>query len=587
MQAIIRFWAWLGDIGLGHVPEGPAQPLLRLFNRIAIISALTVLLQAISFYSLGLTYVVVVNAIVTCAYLSLLILTHFGSFLLARIFYLMIASFAITHHHLYFGFASGFWILLMNLTQAAFVLYPQLRISRLLLLSLVIAAGIVSVVVLSFSWPPLYDAMTPALAAKFMRGNLIRGPVLLMLVAYYLVYENRRNEQALRFSANKATEAGNAKSLFLSNMSHELRTPMNAIKGFAEILLEATNGIADAKVREQFNAYLNQIRISSSSLTSIIDDILDFARIETNRVTLRKVDFDLAEITRNVMQTAQFYGNRNKEVEVQLEMAEDVPQRIAGDPSRLSQVLLNLAGNAMKFTHRGFVRLKVTLLEESATAYCISFEVEDTGIGIPGEKLPFLFESFSQVSRETAVRYGGTGLGLAISRHLVEMQGGKISVMSSPGKGSVFTLTMWFEKPGEEQEAQRKGGRDLKGASILIAEDNEVNQLLVRTLLEAWNAKVEIVDSGLNALGRAQKGGFDLILMDLQMPFMDGIEAAENIRALDDPHKSQIPIVALTADVLSETRRKVLAAGMNDLVTKPINQAELYQSLRRALQIAE
>jgi signal transduction histidine kinase/ActR/RegA family two-component response regulator len=587
MQTIVRVWAWLGDIGLAHATDGASQALLRLFNRIAFISALTVIIQSLSFLALGLNYVVLVNAGVTVAYLSLLVLTHYGSFLLARIFFLTIAAFAITHHHLYFGFASGFWILLLNLTQAAFVLYPQLRISRLLLLSAFIAATIVTIVLASLSFQPLYDKMTVEQAAKFMRGNLIRGPILLMLVAFYLVYENRRNEQALRFTANKATDAGNAKSFFLSNMSHELRTPMNAIKGFAEILLESTNGIADAKVREQFNAYLNQIRISSANLTSIIDDILDFARIETNRITLRRVDFNLAETVRNVMQTAQFYGHRNKDVEIQLEIADNVPARIAGDPSRLSQVLLNLAGNAMKFTHRGFVRLKTSLLEESPTAYCICFEVEDTGIGIPGEKLPFLFESFSQVSRETAVRYGGTGLGLAISRHLVEMQGGKISVMSSPGKGSVFTLTMWFGKPGEEPESLRKSGRDLRGARILVAEDNEVNQLLVRTLLESWNANVEIVDNGLNALGRAQKGGFDLILMDLQMPFMDGIEAAENIRSLDEPEKSQVAIIALTADVLSETRRKVLAAGMNDLVTKPINQAELYQTLRRALQIAE
>lgn len=587
MHALQRVWSQLGDIGLSHLPETSMQPLLRLFNRIAVISALTVVIQSASFMALGLKYVLIVNAVVASAYLSLLLLTRLGSFTLARVFYLIIASFTITHHHLYFGFASGFWILLMNLSQAAFVLYPQLRISRLLLLSVIISAGIVTIVVVSSGLPPLYEQMTPVLATKFLQGNLVRGPVLLMLVAYYLVYENRRHEQALKFVASKATEAGDAKSFFLSNMSHELRTPMNAIKGFAEILLEATNGIADLKVREQFTAYLGQIRISSANLTSIIDDMLDLARIETNRIILRRVDFDLAETARNVMQTAQFYGNRTKEVEIRLEVAENIPNKVNGDPSRLSQVLLNLAGNAMKFTHSGFVRLHLRLLEESPTAYCISFEVEDTGIGIPGEKLPYLFESFSQVSRETAVRYGGTGLGLAISRHLVEMQGGKISVMSCPGKGSVFTFNLWFDRPVEAEETSGRAGRDLKGKRILVAEDNEVNQILVRTLLESWNCHVEIVGNGLIALGRAQKGGFDLVLMDLQMPFMDGIEAAENIRALDDKDKSGIPIVALTADVLSETRRKVFAAGMNDLVTKPINQYELFLSLRRALQLGE
>jgi signal transduction histidine kinase len=233
MQTIVRVWAWLGDIGLAHATDGASQALLRLFNRIAFISALTVIIQSLSFLALGLNYVVLVNAGVTVAYLSLLVLTHYGSFLLARIFFLTIAAFAITHHHLYFGFASGFWILLLNLTQAAFVLYPQLRISRLLLLSIAfIAATIVTIVLASLSFQPLYDKMTVEQAAKFMRGNLIRGPILLMLVAFYLVYENRRNEQALRFTANKATDAGNAKSFFLSNMSHELRTPDERNQGF-------------------------------------------------------------------------------------------------------------------------------------------------------------------------------------------------------------------------------------------------------------------------------------------------------------------------------------------------------------------
>ncbi len=191
MQAIRHVWSQLGDVGLSHVPETSAQPLLRLFNRIAVISALTVIIQSASFYALGLKYILIVNAVAAGAYLSLLLLTHFGSFALARVFFLVIASFTITHHHLYFGFASGFWILLMNLTQAAFVLYPQLRISRLLLFSLIIASGIVAIVVLSTGLQTLYDKMTPELAAKFMRGNLVRGPILLMLVAYYLVYENR------------------------------------------------------------------------------------------------------------------------------------------------------------------------------------------------------------------------------------------------------------------------------------------------------------------------------------------------------------------------------------------------------------
>lgn len=450
-----------------------------------------------------------------------------------------------------------------------------------------IAAAAICLAALTINMPPLFEQMTPAMAERFFLNNLIRSPILLVLVAFYLVDENRKAEEVLGFNASKATAAADAKSLFLSNISHELRTPMNAVKGFTDILLETTQSLADEKLRKQYSDYLNQIRISSANLTSIIDDILDFARIETNRIIFQEKEFDLYDLAKNVMQTAQFYEHKSRLIDAHTEFGENLPRHVTGDPVRLSQVLLNLVGNAMKFTHKGHVKLRISLMDETETKHHLCFEVEDTGIGIPGEKLPYLFDSFSQVSKETAVRYGGTGLGLAISKNLIEMQGGTIAVMSSPNNGSLFTVTLWFGKVQEAEKALTASARDLKRKRILVAEDNEVNQILVRSLLESWNAEIEIVEDGLQALGKTQALQYDLILMDLQMPFMDGIEATENIRALDDKVKAAIPIVALTADVLSETRKKVFAVGMNDIVTKPINQAELYSALRKALKLMD
>lgn len=587
MHRISGAWTAISEIGIGYALNDSARKMVRLQNRIAFISAIIVILQSYSFFKLGLQYLLVVNAFIIAAYLSCLVFSATGHLLFARSVFLANAMIAISHHHLYFGFAAGFWILSLALCQAVFVLFPEWSMRRLVLLSVLLGLAIIFMLVFSYGYPPLYPAMTTELAQKFMRGNVIRGPILMLIVAYYLVSENRRAEEALRFTASKATEAAEAKSFFLSNISHELRTPMNAIKGFADILIEDTASLGDEKKKEKFRTHLNQIRISAANLTSIIDDILDFARIENGRIRFRNRDFDLQELVSNVMQTAQFYGHQNNRLEVLTELVPGLPRTLKGDPVRLSQILLNILGNAMKFTHSGFVKLRISLRESSETAHHILFEIEDSGIGIPGEKLPFLFDSFSQVSRETAVRYGGTGLGLAISKHLVEMQGGTIAVMSSPGKGSLFTVSLWFDKGAAETTIDGKMARDLKKARILVAEDNEVNQMLIQSILEAWNADLHLVENGLAALGAVQQQGFDLILMDLQMPFMDGFEATENIRALEDKKRAAVPIVALTADVLSETRKRAFAVGMNDLVTKPINQADLYAALRKALGLPE
>lgn len=585
MRLLRNLWRISGEIGAQNVTDNRELKLLRLFNRSAIATALVLAFVAVDFLRAGLNYTAAVNAVAVMAILGCLFLTRWRFFVSARIIFLIVLHATTLHHHFYFGFAAGFWIMHMVLLPGPVMLFPQKRsLGSAGILAGMILAG-AGIMLVSREIPALYPGMTVTMIDRFLTMNILRAPIVLAIITFIVFSENNRVETELEKAALAANEMAEAKSFFLSNMSHELRTPMNAIKGFSEILLELNKNLPDDRERGRISEYLTRIRESAVSLTLVIDDILDFARIETNRVVIRSRDFDLLTLCADILETALLSNHRRQRIEVRTELQPGLPQWIRGDDSRLGQILLNLLNNALKFTHEGTVSLRVKVQDQNPTGYLIGFEVADTGIGIPSEKLPHLFESFSQVSRETAVRYGGTGLGLAISKHLVEMLGGKITVMSSPGRGSVFTFSLWFVNPGPAVIAGKSEICDLRGAAILVAEDNEVNQILIKTILEGWNARVEIVDNGLKALGRAQRDAFDLILMDLQMPFMDGIEATDHIRSLDDAARARVPVIALTADVLSDTRRRSLSAGMTDIVTKPVNQAELYAAVCKALSI--
>jgi signal transduction histidine kinase/CheY-like chemotaxis protein len=587
MRWLLSVWTALSETGLRHATDPAAQKLLRLQNRISVLSILVVSIQSVTFYRLQLHYILLINFGTLLGYFTCLGLSAVGKVHWARYLFIVVAAIGIGHHHIYFGFSSGFWLLLLNLTQAAFILFPQEKMAKIAAISAVITLSVLFLILFTYEERGYYAASTPELASMFMRGNLIRSPLLLVLVAYYLVFENRRVESELRYSARQADSAVEAKALFLSNISHELRTPMNAIQGFSDILLEAADSIDSIRLREKFQLQLKQIRLSATNLTSIINDLLDFARIDKNQIVFAKKSFSLGEVAHHVMQTAEFYGFKHRKIDTEVLLEEGLPERVVGDPVRLSQILLNLAANAMKFTHEGFVRLRIQMLHSSPSAITIGFEIEDSGIGIARDRLPYLFESFSTSAATTEPAHGGTGLGLAITKRLVEMQGGTITVMSKEGAGSLFTVQLPFERAENLPEKKAKPTRDLRKKKILVAEDNEANQMLVRSLLESWNAELVIVDDGTKAVDKIKSKPFDLVLMDLQMRKMDGIQATEKIRALPDAARAAIPIIAFSADVLSDTRKKVMTAGMNDIVTKPINQAELYAALRNALKILE
>ena len=414
--------------------------------------------------------------------------------------------------------------------------------------------------------------------------DILKGKVRVFLDLYlqrkrldFLLAEMEDANLNLKIAKDKAEEATRTKSMFLANMSHEIRTPLNGVIGLSKLLQKT-------ELNYEQQELLNIITTSGENLLMIINDILDFSKIESGQIKLETIDFNLETLIQNIFKLLQF-KTTEKGIDLNYHISDDVPKCFCGDPLRINQIIMNLVNNAIKFTHKGKVELKVSMFGQDKETYRLLFQVIDTGIGITEEGQTKLFKEFSQSESSITRKYGGTGLGLAISYNLVTLMNGEIGVKSEYGKGSEFWFRIQLKKTCESKKeikaSQLEISKDLK---ILLAEDNQFNQKVSSLTLKHLGFECDIASNGKEAVTMFERNNYDLILMDMQMPEIDGLQATKIIRESEKENTKKKPvyITAVTANALVEDREKCQEAGMNNFLCKPFNEKELKNILAEA-----
>lgn len=379
----------------------------------------------------------------------------------------------------------------------------------------------------------------------------------------------------LIIARQKAEEAAQSKQLFVSTMSHEIRTPLNEVIGITNLLLQGNP-------REDQLDLIKTLKFSGNHLLTLINDVLDYNKMESGKIVFEQTQFDFSDFLNEIMRSYSLRSKANN-INFEINKASNLPVKVIGDPIRLNQILSNLLSNALKFTNKGSITVNIKELNRNNNQSQIEFTVKDTGIGIPKEKHSLIFESYTQASPDTTRHFGGTGLGLAICKKLVELQGGKIEIESEADKGSTFRFALPFGISVQENSRETSQLQDnfsgLEGKRILVAEDNKINFFVANKFLVGWGIIVSHVENGQLALEKLKTEDYDLILMDLHMPIMDGIEATKIIRSSENPRIKNIPIVALTAAIMSESHDKIEDLNINDYVLKPFKPHDLFERI--------